>query len=248
MLCPPLIPAQGASGVIDLAQLPDIWRASELAVSRAVTISSAHVMLDAELPNRGWPRSCLTELLLQAGGIGELQLLKPVLQMLSATRRIALVQPPYIPHAMAFQTWGIETSRLLWMRAASTGDALWTTEQILKNGSCGAVLLWQNNIRPESLRRLNLAAQSGDTCFWLLRPLVGAAEASPAPLRLGLRPANGGVSISIIKRRGPASAEAFFVPLPDMPVRRHQPEHDHAVSDQPVPAVVALRIPAPLLV
>jgi protein ImuA len=248
MLCPPLLPAQGADGVIDPAQLPDIWRASELAVSRAVTISSGHPMLDAELPNKGWPRSCLTELLLQSGGIGELQLLKPVLQKLAATRRVALVQPPYIPHVMAFQTWGIETSRLLWMRAASTGDALWTTEQILKNGSCGAVLLWQNNIRPESLRRLNLAAQSGDTCFWLLRPMAGATEASPAPLRLGLRPTKGGVSISIIKRRGPAADEALFVPLPDMPVPRHQPEHNHAVSDQPAPAVVALRSPAPLLV
>ncbi|MDK6079482.1 translesion DNA synthesis-associated protein ImuA [Massilia varians] len=248
MLCPPLIPAQGVDGAFDPAQLPDIWRASELAVSRAVTISSGHPLLDAELPNKGWPRSVLTEILLQAGGIGELQLLKPVLQALSATRRVALVQPPYIPHAMAFQTWGIKTSRLLWMRAASTGDALWTTEQILKNGSCGAVILWQSNIRPESLRRLNLAAQTGDTCFWLLRPLAGATEPSPAPLRLGLRPARGGVSVSIIKRRGPAAEEALFVPLPDMPVPRHQPEHEHAVSDQPAPAVIAFRSPAPLLV
>lgn len=248
MLCPPLLPPQGANGVIDPAQLPDIWRASELAVSRAVTITSGHPVLDAELPNMGWPRSCLIELLLQSGGIGELQLLKPTLQKLSATRRIALVQPPYIPHVMAFKTWGIETSRLLWMRTASTGDALWTAEQILKNASCGAVLLWQNNIRPESLRRLNLAAQSGDICFWLLRPMTGATEASPAPLRLGLRPAKGGVSITIIKRRGPAADEALFVPLPDMPVPRHQPEYDHALPDQPAPAIVTLRSPAPLLV
>jgi protein ImuA len=149
---------------------------------------------------------------------------------------------------MAFQTWGIDTSQLLWLRAASTGDALWTTEQILKNGSCGAVILWQNNIRPESLRRLNLAAHGGDACFWLLRPLSGATEPSPAPLRLGLRPAVAGVSISIIKRRGPAADEALFVPLPDMPVPRHQPEHEHAVSDQPAPALTALRSAAPLLV
>jgi protein ImuA len=248
MLCPPLLPAQGADGVIDPAQLPDIWRASELAVSRAVTVSSGHAMLDAEMPNGGWPRSCLTELLLSSGGIGELQLLKPILRALSATRRVVLIQPPYIPHAMAFQTWGIDTSRLLWIRAASTGDALWTTESILKNGSCAGVLLWQNNIRPESLRRLNLAAHTGDTCFWLLRPMAGASEPSPAPLRLGLRPAKGGVSISIIKRRGPAADEALFVPLPDMPVPRYQPEHEHAVFNQPAPSIVALGSSAPLLV
>ncbi len=236
------------SNASDPSLMPDIWRASELAVSRVPTMSSGHAELDRELPNHGWPRSSLVELLVQQSGIGELQLLKPVLKKLAQERRIALIQPPYIPHAKALQTWGIDINRLLWMRPQRTGDALWTAEQILKNGSCGAVVLWQANVRAESLRRLHLAAQAADTHFWLLRPLAGRSEASPALLRLGLRPALGGISVSVVKRRGPAAEEDLFVRLPEMPVGRHPFHQDHAVPPQPIPASAATRSAAPLLV
>jgi protein ImuA len=205
-------------------------------------------MLDDQLPNGGWPRSTLVELLLQQSGIGELQLLKPILHRLSKNQRIVLVQPPYLPQAKAFTKLGIDTSRLLWIRANAAGDALWTTEQILKNGSCGAVVLWQNNVRPESLRRLNLAAQSADTWFWFMRPIACASEASPAPLRLGLRPAVGGVAIEVLKRRGPAADETLFIPLPDMPAGRHPLHHENAPAAKFVPAAVTARNAAPVLV
>ena len=206
-------------------------------------------MLDEELPNRGWPRSSLTEILLQQNGIGEMQLLKPALARLSKNQRIALVQPPYLPHAMACETWGIDTSRLLWVRAKSTGDALWTTEQILKNGSCGAVILWQSNVRAESLRRLNLAAQTTDTWFWLMRPMACAGDSSPAPLRLALRPAIAGVSIDIVKRRGPRSDTPLFVPLADMPAGRHLLDNDeNATAVEHPPADVTARSIASVLV
>lgn len=227
---------------------PDIWRASELAVSHATTRSTGHAVLDAELPNHGWPRSTLVELLLQQHGIGELQLLKPVLVALSRHERIALVQPPYLPHAMALKTWGIDTGRLLWVRAASTGDALWSTEKLLKNGGFGAVVCWQNHIRSESLRRLNLAAQTTETWFWLMRPMTSAAEPSPASLRLGLRPALGGVTIEVLKRRGPQAAHPLFIVLPDMPVGRHPLHHENKPAVQPMPAAATARSAAPLLV
>src|SRR5471032_3109852 len=98
MLCTPLPPAAG--GAVHPSAIAHVWRASELAVSRATTCSTGHSGLDAELPNGGWPRSSLVELLVQQSGIGELQLLKPVLSKLSQHQRIALVQPPYIPQAM----------------------------------------------------------------------------------------------------------------------------------------------------
>lgn len=121
-----------------------------MAIWRAPTAPTGHDCLDAELPGKGWPRSVMTELL-QKSGIGELQLLKPMLSRLSRDQRVALIQPPHIPHEMAFRTWGIDTDRLLWIRTTSSGDALWTAEQILRNGSCGGVVLWQKDIRTESL-------------------------------------------------------------------------------------------------
>jgi protein ImuA len=230
--------------------LLDIWRASELAVSRATTYPTGHALLDEALPGNGWPRSMLVELLLQQSGIGEMQLLKPALARLSHNQRIALVQPPFFPHAKACQTWGIDTSRILWIRAKSTGDALWSAEQILKNGSCGALILWQAHVRTESLRRLNLAAQTAHTWFWLMRPMACAADSSPAPLRLALRPAPAGVSIDIIKRRGPRCDTPLFVPLASMPAGRHPLEHDddNPIAVEPASAAVAARNAAPALV
>lgn len=232
-----------------LAVLPDhVWRASELARSRSPTCSTGHARLDGELPNGGWPRSTLVELLPQQSGIGEMQLLKPSLVTLAKTQRIALVQPPHIPQVMACKAWGIDVDRLLWVRAKSTGDALWTTEQILKNGSCGAVILWQANVRPESLRRLNLAAQSTDTWFWFIRPLVSASDASPAPLRIALRPATAGISLKIIKRRGPQADSPFFLSLADMPAGKHplDPKDETVIVHTSAP--VAARSDTPVLV
>jgi protein ImuA len=247
MLTPAVTPTESDRSRLQLP-LPDIWRASELAISRATTCSTGHALLDDELPNQGWPRSMLVELLLQQAGIGEMQLLKPALAHLSEHQRIALVQPPFPPHAKACETWGIDTSALLWLRAKSTGDALWSTEQILKNGSCGAVILWQTNVRAESLRRLSLAAQSTDTWFWLMRPMACAADASPAPLRLALRPAQAGVAIDIVKRRGPRCDTPLFVPLASMPAGHHPLEHAHAIAVQPASAAVAARSAASILV
>lgn len=247
MISPPTILSDSARALLQLP-IQDIWRASELAVSRATTCSTGHHELDSELPNKGWPRSTLVEILLQQAGIGEMQLLRPALAKLSKNQRIALVQPPYIPHALACEIWGIDTSRVLWLRAASTGDALWTAEQILKNGSCGAVILWQSNVRAEALRRLNLASQTTDTWFWLMRPLACAVESSPAPLRLALRPALGGVSLDIIKRRGPASDSPIFIPLAEMPAGRHPLEEKNATAIERTFASVTARNAAPVLV
>lgn len=229
-------------------EIPNVCRASELAQSRLPSTPTGHEDLDIELPDSGWPRSVLTELLLLQPGIGELQLLRPVLAALSRHQRIAFVQPPYVPHATAAMAWGIDASRLMWVQADRTADTLWSTEKLLKSGCFGGVLLWQREVRHEHLRRLHLAAQGTETWFWLLRPLVSAMEPSPASLRLALRPAHGGVLVEIVKPRGPAADEPIFVSLPDMPSRRHSVEIDNAPAVQPIPAPIATGSPAPVLV
>lgn len=234
---------------IDPARLPDVWRGSELARSRLPVTASGHAVLDAQLPGGGWPRSALVELLLQQSGIGEMQILQPALRTVAAQRPIALVQPPHVPHTRAAQAWGIDAARLLWLRAAKSADALWAAEQALKQGVCSAVLLWQSEIRAESLRRLHLAAQTSETLFLVFRPMACAAESSPALLRLGLRPAHGGVHVSILKRRGPSCDDALYVRLAGMPDRRHLPETNHASPvPQPVLAVAAAQRAASVLV
>lgn len=234
-----------------VSQMPHaLWRASQMAASRSAVTPSGAAALDRELPGGGWPRSALIELLPAQPGIGEMQLLRPALAAIARQQRIALLQPPYAPQVAAWLAWGLPYERLLWIKAARSADALWSAEQILRNGSCGALLLWQAQIRPEALRRLHLAAQVYDTTLWLLRPLAQAQDASPAPLRLGLRPARGGIRIELVKRRGPPRDEELFLPLAEAPAARpfaRTSNHDAPV-DRRAPAATAAGKLAPALV
>lgn len=201
-----------AAAIAPLAH--SVWRADQMGSWQAAAASTGYPQLDSELPNRGWPRSALIELLPQQMGIGEMRLLRPALQGIDPRRRVALVQPPHRPQALAWWGWGLEPERLLWIETPRTADALWSAEQILQNGSCGALLFWPGQIRAEALRRLHLAAQGSDLLFWMFRPLAAAQDASPAPLRVALRPVPAGLRIDILKRRGPQQAEPVRVEWP----------------------------------
>lgn len=73
------LPTLGPSerGKVPQSLLRDVWRASELAIARSTAQTTGYDLLDRELPDRGWPRSALIELLVQQNGIGEMQLLQP---------------------------------------------------------------------------------------------------------------------------------------------------------------------------
>jgi len=216
---------------------PALWRGSQLAPRTGRCVATGHPRLDAELPGRGWPAGSLVDLLLPRPGIGEIRLLRPALASLPAHRRIVLLQPPLPPNIACWTAWGLDPAQLLWVRPRQPADALWAAEQILKNGSCGALLHWQAPVPHSGLRRLHLAAQSSDILFFMLRPSAAAGAASPAPLRLALEPARGGVRIALLKRRGPVCEQPFIVPLE--PERRPPvpaPLSRHATLDRPAPA------------
>jgi protein ImuA len=217
---------------------PSLWRASQLARSHTRCVDTGHAALSAQLPGGGWPTGALVDLLLQQPGIGEMRLLRPALAAVAA-RRIVLLQPPHPPQALAMAALGVPPSQLIWLRASRTADALWAAEQVLRSGSCGALLFWpghdrQSQVRSDSLRRLHLAAQGGETLFFMMRPLAAGQDASPAPLRLALRPQAGGLEIDFVKRRGPQRDAPLFLPLSSNLVQT-QPQR-HAPVDRPVPA------------
>lgn len=226
-----------------------IWRADQMGSYQAAVTATGYPGLDQELPNGGWPSSTLIELLLQQAGIGEMRLLKPALCAIARQGRIAMVQPPHLPQAAAWSHWGVPADRFLWLKTARTADALWSAEQILRNGSCGALLFWQPQIRTEALRRLHLAAQGSSTMFWMLRPLSASEHASPAPLRLALRPAPAGIAVDIVKRRGPVSDRPVYLPLaPEAALSSTPTRTHHASVDRHAFAAVAARSVSPALV
>ena len=219
---------------------PALWRASQLAHANTRCVDTGHAALSAQLPGGGWPVGTLVDLLVQQAGIGEIRLLRPALAKV-AQRRVVMVAPPHAPQGLALAALGLDPGQLVWVRGSRNADALWAAEQVLKSGSCGALLFWQQQARGESLRRLHLAAQQGETLFFLFRPLAAAQEASPAPLRLALRPASGGIELDFIKRRGPQRDAPLFLPLTPSLSR-------HAPLDRPVPAPATARGLQPALV
>jgi len=161
-----------------------LWRAGRSATIAAEGESTGYAALDALLPQGGWPRRALTELLLPADGVGELSLLFPALARLSqAGGTVVVVAPPYIPYAPAWQAAGVRLMHLEIVEAAPR-DALWAFEQCLRSGSCSAVLGWPLQADAQSLRRLQVAADSGDCLGFVFRDRKHAGNPSPAALRL----------------------------------------------------------------
>jgi len=161
-----------------------LWHAGRGARLPANGEPSGYPALDATLPQGGWPRRALTELLLPADGVGELSLLLPTLARLTAAGgTVVLVAPPCIPYAPAWQAAGVDLAGLQVVDAAPR-DALWAQEQCLRSGACAAVLGWPQGGDDRALRRLQVAADSGDCCGFVLRDRRHAANASPAALRL----------------------------------------------------------------
>ena len=184
-----------------LLQRPDVWRGGQ--VSAAVkTVSSGFDELDALLAG-GWPQGALTELIMPRQGIGALRLLMPALAQLSRDDRwICWVAPPHIPYAPALVSAGIDLSRVLLVHPRARQDGLWALEQSLRSGNCGAVLAWPTLEDSVILRRLQLAAEAGNTLGFLFRSQRHVRRPSPAALRLQLEPGSGGgLSVSILKRR-----------------------------------------------
>jgi len=161
-----------------------LWHAGRGAIAPADCESTGHAALDALLPQGGWPRRALTELLLPADGVGELALLMPTLARLSqAGGLVAVIAPPYIPYAPAWQDAGMALEHLAIIEA-SPRDALWAFEQCLRSGACAAVVGWPLQADGPALRRLQVAADSGQCLGFALRDCKHAANPSAASLRL----------------------------------------------------------------
>ncbi len=238
--------------VAELERHAGIWRGSELARTGCPGIATGFAALDTELPGGGWPCGVLTEILPQHEGIGELRVLGPALAQLSAQGKfIAWIAPPYLPYAPALAAAGIDLARVVIVKTAKDGDALWAAEQALVSAACGGVLAWPREPRFPQLRRLQLAAESGRCLALLFRPGEAAREHTPAALRIALATHAGGLALSILKRRGAPLSRPIFLPALSAPSAAacSSPllrSDAHAVDSAPSAAVAAGSVPARL--
>lgn len=163
-------------------------------------------------------------------------------------------QPGTRPHAQSRSPSRAESGG---RRVRPAGDdavlhnTLWSIEQTLRANLCGAVLAWlplttanqrrarradtTARVHYTALRRLQLAAETGETLVVLFRPAQAAGEPSPAALRLSLGPvSNGRLAVHILKRRGIAAEAPVLIDL----------KRPHAVDRHYAPAPAAGSLPA----
>jgi hypothetical protein len=184
----------------DAALRATLWRGAEQAAIRAEPTGFA--TLDRVLPGGGWPIGAVSEVLHARPGVGELTLALPLLaRMTRAQRPVVFLLPPALPYAPALAAAGLMLSHVLVVSKASTTDALWAAEQVLRAGA-GAALLWMERIETASLRRLQLAAEAGDGCALLLRPEAFVGESTPSALRLRVWRGEDGPWVDVLKCRG----------------------------------------------
>lgn len=167
----------------------------------------------------GWPKGALSECLLDAPGIGELQLVQPLLRTISQGHRsLYWINPPCIPYAPALARSGINLDRLFVIHTRDLQDCLWTMESCLRSAGTGAVMAWPGRLQNRDIRRLQLAAEAGDALCLLFRDRRLASHSSPAALRLILDPAaEERLQVQILKRRGGWPGQQITLPLSRLP-------------------------------
>lgn len=216
-----------------LAAMPAVWLANEIACSVGATWATGHAALDAALPGGGWPVGALVEVLQAQAGQGEWRLLLPALVSAGhqdgrpeaqaggsregRSDRLVLVNPPHRPFLPGLAAQGLDASRLLLVQGPGSSlnpaASVWACEQALRCAGVVAVLAWLPQVRPEQLRRLQIAAQTFRQCLFVMRPAAAQHEASPAVLRLQVETEAGtdALVVRLLKRRGPPLAEPLVL-------------------------------------
>jgi len=192
---------------------PQVWRAKDAGRYLMTGTPTGHPQLDATLPNGGWPTNAIVEMVAPHWGMGELQLLLPLMRSVTQQKRwILWISPPYVPYAPALERAGIDMDYVIVIQPdASCKDALWSIEKALQTRACALVLAWLNWLPNGVIRRLQLAAETGHSLGVLFRQHND--QHSPAALRLHLHPSEKGVHVEVLKARGTYQYRSVHVNL-----------------------------------
>ena len=202
--------------MFDPLQIPHVFRARSVQPSGSDRIRTGFASLDQALGG-GWMHPALIEILIDTYGIGELQLLVPLLrELIARPPQPALVlwlNPPYEPNAVALAQHQLFAHHWL-ARQLPERDALWSAERSLRSHACSALLAWANTPSTTALRRLKLASTESNAIGILFRPREASAHASPATMRLALKSAGLKLSVEVLKCQGCQPATAV-IDIPD---------------------------------
>ncbi len=194
-----------------LLHTASLWRGSQqqFSMSRCPSLPSGHPQLDACLPWQGWPAHALVEILSPCWGAGELQLVLPLLRRLSMENRwILWVAPPCMPYAPGLVMAGVNTAQIIVIKADPLPTrTLWSIEKALQSRACALVLAWPGYLSPRHIRRLQLAAATGQTLGILFHQRNIRHSAST--LRIRVESTQDALQVTLLKVKGSYRRDSF---------------------------------------
>lgn len=171
-------------------------------------LSTGFAGLDAALGG-GLHCRALNEIHVAAAGSGALEALLPSLARAGDGQRLLTwVHPSRTPYPPALVQQGFDLRRWLVLRPTNEDDHRWAIDQALRSGACDAVVAHVGDLDDRQFRRLQLAAEEGESLGLLIRPAALATRPSPAALRLLATPVPAGdpdlrrVRFEVLRCRG----------------------------------------------
>ena len=178
-----------------------IWRGKNTPECSKRGLATGYASLDAVLPEGGWSQGSLIEVIVPQWGIGELQLFLPAMVTASqANQQLVWIAPPHIPYAPALVSNGISLNHVLVLHPSHEHDVSWAMEMVLRQRCCAIALVWAEKLTPKIVRRLQLAAEEGESLGVLFHSSKYFNN-SFAATRLLLTPSKAGLQITILKSR-----------------------------------------------
>jgi len=155
--------------------------------SEAVTQDGVASLLPL-LGTRTPPSGCLIEWLAEGSGAGVATLAWLMIRSLKRAGVFVVIDSRRELYAPGLVPLGVDLRRVVVLQPETPADALWALEQSLRTRGVGGVLCEIERLSASQFRRLQLAAETGETWGMLLRPAHVRRQPAWAETRLLVTP------------------------------------------------------------
>lgn len=189
-----------------------LWQANHSHHEKQSELHTGYQELDNALQG-GFPEHGVIDIRSPIG-IGELRLLLPSIllrQQQNIAELTTIIAPPMDINAEMWAEFGLSLERVMVIKPKSEQDILWSTEQSLKSGCCHSVIIWHSRLSVAQIRRLQLAAETGNSLLFIIHQPIQEHISLPVSLGLHLSPAKAGVRAQVTKRKGAFSNTPFTI-------------------------------------
>ena len=151
-------------------------------------VSTGIPSLDLLLPHQGLLRGTLTEWVSASIGGGAMTLAMMAARKGRESRPVIIVDPQHQFYPPAAKLLNLPLPSLTIIRPHNRRDTLWALEQALRCRAVGAVLATPDYVTSHEFRRLQLAAQIGNSLCLLVRTGIDQHQATWSDVRLQVKP------------------------------------------------------------